>query len=43
MRIRYLLVKSKDDFCQNIEQFKNLLSVNSRSTIDEENMNILVR
>lgn len=40
MRIRYLLVKSKDDFCQNIEQFKNLLSVNSRITIDEENIRV---
>ena len=30
MKIEYLLIKTRNDFCQTIEQFKNLLSSNSR-------------
>lgn len=40
MKIKYLLVKKKNDFCQNIEQFKSLLSVNARMTMDENNIKV---
>lgn len=33
MKMEYLLVKGKDDFCQDEEQFKNLLSSNTRVTL----------
>lgn len=40
MKIEYLLVKTKDDFCASIEQFKNLLLSNNRITMDEEHITV---
>lgn len=34
MKSEYLLVKGKDDFCQDIEQFKNLLASNTRLVLN---------
>lgn len=38
MKIEYMLVKSKDDFCQTVEQFKNLLSANTRLVLTDETL-----
>lgn len=34
MKTEYILIKTSNDFCSNIEQFKNLLLSNSRITIE---------
>lgn len=36
MKMNYIFIKGKDDFCQDIEQFKNLLSSNVRLEIKEK-------
>lgn len=35
MKLEFLFVKGKDDFCQNVQQFKNFLLSNSRLTMNE--------
>lgn len=38
MRIEYMLIKTQNDFCQTIEQFKSLLSSNSRITFSDDTL-----
>lgn len=38
MKIEYLLMKKQDDFCQNIEQFKNLISSNVRIVFENDSL-----
>ncbi len=40
MKMIYMLVKAKDDFCQNVQQLKNLLTSNCRITFSEETLEI---
>lgn len=40
MKIEYLLMKKQDDFCQNIEQFKNLFSSNVRMVFEGDTLRI---
>ena len=38
MKLEYLLVKIRDDFCQDIEQFKSLLSSNTRLVLHDDTL-----
>ena len=40
MKIEYIFIKKKDDFCNDKKQFVNLLSSNARITIDENEISI---
>lgn len=38
MNLEFLFIKTKDDFCQNINQFKNLLSSNTRLVLKDNSL-----
>lgn len=40
MEVEYLFIKKEDDFCNDIEGFKNLLLTNNRITIDDKILHI---